>query len=460
MDQNLAILIDFENIATGTEKEGFGRFDLASVFRRLKDKGRIVVARGYADWGRFAKFKQELLGLGVTMVEMTSHGVQDKNRADIALVVDAMEMAFTRSYIDTFVILSGDSDFTPVVMRLKELNKKVIGCGTRLSTSSLLVGCCDEFIFYESMLKNVPKEVRQASNEDAPYPQDLRSKPTIESAFSLLSEALDGVLQDASEPVLASLLKGAMLRKEPSFNEGDFGFSGFGRFLEAARQQGLVRLVPDARSGGYRVESPVLTNETLTEAPPARTSMDHVEGTNLPELELLATEMVNSLLNRGLHPFTRPIRRAVVARLLRIVQDRVNRQKRVTLQVLRSELLQPWDQDETIRPTMVRMLFRALRLTSLFLGNDGEPLASDTAPLLLRTSSEEEILREMDACYLHALADLGFDTQDTASVGEVLFGSPDAVEETASLMAREAYPEESPEQVFSRPEEPPAPVEA
>ena len=138
LENKICVLIDFENVAAGTEKEGLGKFDIRAVMRRLKDKGRILVARSYGDWGRFAKFKQQFLEQGITMVEMTSYRGQDKNRADIALVVDAMELAFTRPYIDTFILLSGDSDFTPVVMRLKELDRRVIGMGTRGSTSRLL----------------------------------------------------------------------------------------------------------------------------------------------------------------------------------------------------------------------------------------------------------------------------------------------------------------------------------
>ena len=148
-EENLCVLIDFENIAAGTERENLGKFNIRMVMNRLKEKGRILISRAYGDWGRFANFKQSLLEQGVSMMELTSYRGQDKNRADIALVVDAMELAYTRDYISTFVLLSGDSDFTPLVMRLKELNKRVIGLGTKGSTSRLLAESCDEFIFYE-----------------------------------------------------------------------------------------------------------------------------------------------------------------------------------------------------------------------------------------------------------------------------------------------------------------------
>ena len=120
---------------------------------RLKDKGRILVSRSYADWGRFAKHKQQLLREGVNLFELPSHGMGDKNRADVALVVDCMELAYTKPYVDTFVLVSGDSDFTPLITKLKELNKRVIGCGTRGGTSRLIVEASDEFIYYNSLVK-------------------------------------------------------------------------------------------------------------------------------------------------------------------------------------------------------------------------------------------------------------------------------------------------------------------
>ena len=122
MESAIAVLIDFENIAAGTEKDGLGRFDVELVMKRVKDKGRVLIARSYADWGRFSRFKQTLLQNNVTMMELTSHGMHDKNRADIALVVDALELAFTKDYIDTYVVVSGDSDFTPLVLKMRELD--------------------------------------------------------------------------------------------------------------------------------------------------------------------------------------------------------------------------------------------------------------------------------------------------------------------------------------------------
>ena len=152
MERNLAVLIDFENIVAGCEKEGLGRLDISLVMDRFKEMGRVLVARSYADWGRFARYKQSMMREGISLFELSSHGGNTKNWADIALVVDAMELAYTKEYVDAFVVVSGDSDFSPLIQKLKELNKWVIGCGTRGSTSRMIVEASDEFIFYDTLL--------------------------------------------------------------------------------------------------------------------------------------------------------------------------------------------------------------------------------------------------------------------------------------------------------------------
>jgi hypothetical protein len=247
LETNLAVLIDFENIAAGTEKEGLGRFDIDALMKRITDKGRVLVARAYADWGRFGRFKQSLLMSNVTMLELTSHGMQDKNRADIALVVDALELAFTKDYIQTFVVVSGDSDFTPLVIKMRELDKRVIGCGTRSSTSRLLIEACDEFFFYDSIVEAKRKRPSRPANTKKGY--------DLNEALELLVDAIEGLQRENPEPPLASVVKSAMLRKSPDFTESDFKFSSFGRFLEAARAQGKVKVSRDQKSGGYRVNT-------------------------------------------------------------------------------------------------------------------------------------------------------------------------------------------------------------
>ena len=233
-EENLCVLIDFENIVGGTERENLGKFNVQLVLNRLKEKGRILISRAYGDWGRFANFKQRLLQQGVSMMELTSFRGQDKNRADIALVVDAMELAFTREHITTYVLLSGDSDFTPLVMKLREFNKKVIGIGTRGSTSKLLANSCDEFIFYDSLIKDA-------------FVQD-NEKLSIKDAFRLLQQSLRGLQKDNIGPVTPSRLKQAMRRKLPTFDEGEWALPVFPVFTCSSR---LKTYFPDVKGRQY-----------------------------------------------------------------------------------------------------------------------------------------------------------------------------------------------------------------
>jgi uncharacterized LabA/DUF88 family protein len=164
LERNLAVLIDFENIVAGCEKEGLGRLDISLLMNRFKETGRVLVARSYADWGRFARYKQGMMREGISLFELSSHGGNTKNWADIALVVDGMELAYTKEYVDTFVVVSGDSDFSPLIHKLKELNKRVIGCGTRASTSRMIVEACDEFLFYDTLVQDQkPTRARRRS---------------------------------------------------------------------------------------------------------------------------------------------------------------------------------------------------------------------------------------------------------------------------------------------------------
>lgn len=251
VERNLAVLIDFDNIAKGCRQEGLGEFDIRIVMRRLKDKGRILVARAYTDWERWSRHRKVLAEQGVTMIELTSTGHGDKNRGDIALVCDAMEIAYTRDYIDTFVILSGDSDFTPLVQRLKELNKSVIGIGTRGSTSRLIANVCDEFTFYDNIVREIhrppPRQHEEADEDD--------DEMDREEAWKLLVETVENHMRDDGAAVGSGMLKSSMKRKAPTFSETELGFRSFARFLEKAQQRGIINLTRDERGGGYRVES-------------------------------------------------------------------------------------------------------------------------------------------------------------------------------------------------------------
>ena len=235
-ESSLAVLVDFENMARPGIK-GRGDFDIHLVLNRLSDKGRVLVKRAYADWSRYRDARHELQNAGLELIEMPSAREGAKNRADIKMAVDAMELAFSREHLDTFVIVSGDSDFTPLVGKLRELNKRVTGMGNRDSTSELLIANCDEFIFYDSLA--------------------AAAKRTVGASFDpteMLRQTLTALQREGTEWPLASVVKDSMRRKNPAFDEADIGYSTFSKFLEAQGEQGIIRLQSDPRSGTYRVE--------------------------------------------------------------------------------------------------------------------------------------------------------------------------------------------------------------
>ena len=232
----LAVLVDFENMARPGAKSR-GDFDINLVLSRLAEKGRVVVKRAYADWSRYREAKMDLQNAGLELIEMPSAREGAKNRADIKLAVDAMELAFSREHLDNFVIVSGDSDFTPLVGKLRELNKRVIGVGNRESSSELLIANCDEFIYYDSIASS-SRRSRGGSRKDP---------------IALLSESLMALQREGVELPLASVVKDAMRRKDPAFDENALGFSTFSKFLEASSRKAGISLQTDPRSGTYRV---------------------------------------------------------------------------------------------------------------------------------------------------------------------------------------------------------------
>lgn len=426
-EHNLCVLIDFENIAAGVEKEGLGRFDIGAVFRRLKDKGRILVARSYGDWGRFAKFKQPLLEQGVTMVELTSYRGAEKNRADIALVVDAMELAFTRHHLDTFVLLSGDSDFTPLVMRLREFNKRVVGIGTRGSTSRLLVAACDEFIFYDSL--TTP---RQPTTRDEQPPQEAAEEATAlspEEAFSLLVETVEGLQKDDPEPVLAGLVKQSMKRKEPAFDEGDYGYSGFARFLEAARAKGLVRIARDERAGGYRVDLPngdSTASDPDEEPPSPAADKGGDDGDDaLAQLDAQDQEagrLARRLADAGFHPLTELMRHTVVHEFVDHVNDRQQRNKRNTLVYCVGDVARRCRKTDPVVPTRhVKAVIHTLRAAGQLLHADGNPVRSANAHFTIRGDAED-LLAVLRRFYVEHLVQLRERLDNLEALSTLLWG--------------------------------------
>jgi uncharacterized protein (TIGR00288 family) len=448
VEHKLCVLIDFENIAAGTEKEGLGRFDIKAVLRRLKDKGRILVSRSYGDWGRFAKFKQKLLEQSVTMVELTSYRGQDKNRADIALVVDAMELVYTRPYIDTFVLLSGDSDFTPLVQRLKELDKRVIGIGTRRSTSRLLAESVDEFIFYESLKRRDPpsregRETRPDRNEDRDSGQeenDTTSRTlSREEAFTLVSETVQGILRDDPGAVLAGLVKQSMQRKEPTFDEMEYGYSGFARFLEAARDKGLVSLARDSRAGGYRVDLPNGSGDAPPE--PARDSGRKPETEADAEDDSEATleghpGMLQGLLaGIGPHPLTHFIRHTVIHEFVDHVTERQRRKKRNTLMYVYGDIARRCRKtDPYVPPRYVKHVINSIKAANELQHTSGEPVRSQSAHFIIDKDAEE-LLDSLRQHYVRKLIELGADLSDSAALSVMLWGDELHAQQSEEMVA-------------------------
>jgi uncharacterized protein (TIGR00288 family) len=241
-ERSLAIFIDFENLALGFQGRR-DKFDIVRVLERLVEKGKIVAKKAYADWSRFMTYTSSLHESAIELIEIPRRAQTGKNSADIRLCVDAMDLAYSKEHIDTFVILSGDSDFSPLVSKLKELGKHVIGLGMQPSTSDLLRDNCDEFIYYEDL-----GQTRELSTDiDAKLPEAKRK------AFGLLLESLLALRRENKEVLWSSMVKDTMKRKKPSFNEAYHGYRTFSELLEDAQKEGLLELDTDKRSRTYVV---------------------------------------------------------------------------------------------------------------------------------------------------------------------------------------------------------------
>jgi len=268
--RNMAVFCDFENLALGVRDAKYDKFDMKKVLERLLVKGSIVVKKAYCDWERYKEFKAPMHEAAFEMIEIPHVRQSGKNSADIRLVVDALDLCYTKSHVDTFVILSGDSDFSPLVSKLRENNKEVIGVGVKHSTSDLLIANCDEFIFYDDLVRKEPPK-RPPRKRPAAKPAAGAKAPAVETADADDS-ALDDKTQKAldllvntfealtgerggEEKIWGSMIKQAMKRRNPGFNETYHGFKSFNSLLEEAAIRGLLKLEHDEKSGGYIVRS-------------------------------------------------------------------------------------------------------------------------------------------------------------------------------------------------------------
>jgi len=240
-EHTLAVFIDFENLALGFKGKKDKRFEIQKVLERLVEKGKVIVKKAYSDWADYAEYKKPLHEAAIELIEIPKRSMSGKNSADIRLCVDALDLCYSKEHIDTFVIVSGDSDFSPLVSKLKENGKRVIGLGMKESSSNLLIDNCDEFIYYEDLERplGTPPKIEQ----------DLPEKK--KEAFQLLVDSVLALVRENKEVLWSSLVKETMKRKKPSFNESYHGYRTFSDLLEDAEKEGIIRLRTDARSGTY-----------------------------------------------------------------------------------------------------------------------------------------------------------------------------------------------------------------
>jgi uncharacterized protein (TIGR00288 family) len=247
----IAVFVDYENLAIGVRRMRKGSFQIDLVLRRLLEKGRIVYKRAYCDWGNYRDAVREFHTQGVELIDIPQSKASGKNSADIHMVVDALDLCNQKNHIDVFALVSGDSDFSPLVAKLKENQKWVIGCGVKSSTSDLLIGSCDEFIYYDDLIREVeqkkqkPVAPRKKSSDPEGKDEDLGEK---------LDEAVRSLERDY-DTVWGSMLKQTIRRLYPGFNEGYYGAGSFAEILEKGEKLGLIELEYDESRGNYIVRS-------------------------------------------------------------------------------------------------------------------------------------------------------------------------------------------------------------
>ncbi|MBL8493062.1 MAG: NYN domain-containing protein [Rhodocyclaceae bacterium] len=295
--RNMALFCDFENVALGVQEAKYPKFDIAKVLERLLLKGSIVVKKAYCDWERYKNFKAGMHEAAFELIEIPHVRQSGKNSADIRMVVDALDLCYTKSHVDTFVIISGDSDFSPLVSKLRENNKLVIGVGVKKSTSDLLTANCDDFIFYDDLVreeaqkkkrtaapapkkqngnqepKTAKKTVRRGEKPDGTgeasgdsIAESVAAEDSVEQrteetrrveALELTLETVDALQRERGEEekLWGSMVKQALKRRKPGFNESYYGYRSFNDLLKDAESRGMLRLAHDEKSGGYLVRS-------------------------------------------------------------------------------------------------------------------------------------------------------------------------------------------------------------
>jgi len=246
----IAVFVDYENLAIGVRRMRKGQFDIDLVLRRLLEKGRIVFKRAYCDWKNYRDAVNEFHGRGVELVDIPATKASGKNSADIHMVVDALDLCYQKNHIDIFALLSGDSDFSPLAAKLKENNKRVIGCGVKSSTSDLLIGSCDEFLYYDDLIREVAAKPKSTPATKKSAPQSRRTQDAAQKVVEIVRS-----LERDYDTVWGSMIKQTIRRVYPGFNEVYYGADSFAGLLEKLQKDGFVDLEYDDTRGNYMVRT-------------------------------------------------------------------------------------------------------------------------------------------------------------------------------------------------------------
>jgi uncharacterized protein (TIGR00288 family) len=263
---NMALFCDFENVALGVRDAKYAQFDIKKVLERLLLKGSIVVKKAYCDWDRYKEFKATMHEAAFELIEIPHVRQSGKNSADIRMVVDALDLCYTKAHVDTFVIISGDSDFSPLVSKLRENNKYVIGIGVKDSTSDLLSANCDEFIFYDDLVRGQEAKKKQSARKTpakhvagTAKPAEIRGEEDRrQEALDFLVETVEGLISErgSDEKIWGSMVKPTMQRRKPGFTESAYGYRSFKELMEDAQRHKLLVLLRDEKSGQYSIRLP------------------------------------------------------------------------------------------------------------------------------------------------------------------------------------------------------------
>jgi uncharacterized protein (TIGR00288 family) len=265
---NLAVFADYENVALGVRDAKYPSFDIELVLQRLLDKGNVVVKKAYSDWDRYRSAVKQLHQAAFELIEIPHVSYSGKNSADIRLVVDALDLCYTKAHVDVFVIISGDSDFSPLVSKLRENNKQVIGLGVKNSSSDLLIDNCDEFIYYDDLVREQRSQKHPGkSKKQKPKPAPIDASKPAEAqprreevispedakleALEQVLETVEGLFRERDGNLFGSMVKQTLKRKRPMFNETYHGYGSFNELLEDADKRGLLKLQREPKSGGY-----------------------------------------------------------------------------------------------------------------------------------------------------------------------------------------------------------------